>query len=159
VSSAPTNSLLGQLAARRQEIEEAQVLDLAVPRWSDPEIHVLYRPVEFHELRPIFKAFQKNNDDPEGILNNNAAVLAKACVGVYALLDGKRYSLNPDDPSGELTKFDADLGRNLGIAEDRAVSICRALFITDFDLLNHARELADWSGETAEKAVEEIKGE
>jgi hypothetical protein len=130
-----------------------------VPRWSNPEIHVRYRPLDLEELKPIYKALAKKGDDPDLILDQNAAVLVKACIDVYAVLDGKTYSLRPGDPTGDRTKIDEDLAENLGVTDKRAVAVCRALFLTDFDLLNHARKLADFSGEAAEEVDKEFEGE
>lgn len=153
-------SQLNQLAARCAEIQNAQVLDLPVPRWTDPEIHILYRPLELEALTKAQKAVAKaKGDRSEVVLDQNASGLIKACVGIYALIDGERYSLKQGDPNGELTVFDDDLAAALGLDPGRALPLCKKLFITDGDLLSHALQLTEWSGFAATKSDEEFTGE
>lgn len=152
-------SPLAGLKDRRTQIASAQELTLRVPRWENPEIYVVYRPLDHDEIRKSQKAADKaKGNQSEAELNGNADLLVKACKSVYAVLDGKRLSLNPDDPEGEFTTFDEALARNLDCpATGRAVA--RALFITDGDLIAHSRDLVRWSGYRDAEADEEFQGE
>lgn len=146
-------SVLGHLKDRRQEIASAQVLHRKVPRWTDPEIWVMYQPVDFD---PADKA-RREADKVQGPAQSTAILLANvdclilACVGVYAILpdDEERthLSLRPNEPNGELTKFDKELAVALGLnSQATARQVVRTLFITEGDILNHAGELAKFSG-------------
>lgn len=158
-------TLIGQLEERRKQIQGEQSLPLVVPRWDNPQIWVSYRPADHGEIRSIQsrieRAPKKQRFTEE--VNGNADLLVKCCKEIWAVLPGaygERYSLNPDDPRGEYTRFDPDLARNLGLTEEAtAREVCRKLFITDGDLIAHARKLMEWSGYTDEEADEGIEGE
>lgn len=156
-------SVLGQLKERHEEIKEQDVLDLAVPRWSDPEIVVRYKAIDHSAIRAGGVAYDKApaKRKAEAEVNANCDVLAKACVAVFARLDGQEYSLRPDDPKGEYTKFDADLGANLGLDRDdcTARQVIKALFFTDGDILGHAQKVAEFSGYREQEADEGLSGE
>lgn len=156
------SSVLGSLKSRKQELKSKLTLDLRVPRWEDPEIWITYRPVDHSEVRKVQQRVEKtpNKQKGEAEVDGNADLLVRYTEGVYALLDGKRYSLKPGDPEGELTTFDSDLAENLGLGEGASGRmICRALFLTDGDLIAHARDLARWSGYREETADSELEGE
>lgn len=155
-------SILGQLRARRESIKNSEHKTIRVPRWSDPEIFVRYAPLEHGQIRRaqsfVEKAPKQRKYQTE--IDGNCDLLIRACVGVFAVLDGHEYSLNPDDPNGEHTRFDADLARNLGLEENAtAREIVKALFITDGDIIGHASELVRWSGYRDAIADEDLEGE
>lgn len=163
---AAPGSILGQLSQRRKDIIEGDFRDYRIPRWSNPSIFVRCRPLP-HEV--IDKARKRVERVPKAErsaaeLNANADLLvhASASDGVFAMLPGDetRYSLNPADPTGEWTLFDADLAANLGLPEgSTARQVCRALFLADGDLMATVAELIEFSGYTTERADEEVLGE
>lgn len=156
------DSVLGNLKARRESIAKAQVKEIPVPRWEDPEVWVIYEPLEHPFIRSKFSTIEKaeNRKKGEVEVNVNADVLIKACVGVYAKLGGKRYSLRPDEPDGELTRFDPDLAANLGLPENAtAREVVRSLFFTDGDIISTAQQVIEFSGYRENEATEEIEGE
>jgi len=155
-------SALQQLAQRREAIAEKLILDLPIPHWEapNPEIHVLYKPVDHTLVRKNAVAVEKaKGDKATAEMNHTADLLIGSCTGIYALVDGERYSLNPDEPEGDLTTFDDDLARNLGMEGAPARAILRKLFINDGDVLAHSRQLVEWSGYSDQDLDEGLSGE
>lgn len=154
-------SILARIAERREEIVNNLHLDLPVPRWTDPEIVVRYRPVEHAVVRSKEAELEKAkpNKRPALEVDLNADLLIRYCVGVAARIDGQEYSLGPD-PKGDLTRFDPDLAAALRLPEDSSArEVVRSLFVTDGDLLSAARALVEWSGYQEAQADEALEGE
>lgn len=156
-------SLLQSLKDRRRTIAESQFLELQVPRWSNPEIWVRYKAVDFNVVDRARRNAEKAKGDKQSdaILMANVDSLIAGCVGVYAILEDddehRHLSLRPGEPEGELTTFDRDLASNLGLnSEATARQVVRALFFTDGDILEHAQRLGRWSGYKGETADEEL---
>lgn len=155
-------SLLGRIQARRDEILAGEHLDLAVPRWTDPEIIVRYHPVDHRVIRRAQGAIEKAPKDRRAAVevDANADILINGCSAVLARLDGKDYSLRLNDPGGEPTTFDADLAANLGLDSGAtARAVVRALFITEGDMFSAAVKLGQWSGYVEAEADEAVEGE
>lgn len=155
-------SFLASLKERRQEILEEQTLDLPVPRWTDPEIVVRYKPVEHTMIRNGQARVDKapKADKARVEVDANTDLLIRACVGVIAKVDGREYSLRPGDPHGEPTVFDTDLAANLGL-DDRATAraIVRALYITEGDILAASSKVVEFSGYREAEADSRVEGE
>lgn len=156
-------SILGSLKERRLEVFNAQELRLPVPRWDNPEIVVKYKPVD-HKL------IRKTQDKVEGIkdkdkkfqaeIDGNADLLIRGCVAVVAIVDGKEYSLRPDDPHGEPTVFDMDLAQNLGLGDRvTAREVVKALFIAEGDIMSASQALVQFSGYRETEADSTVSGE
>lgn len=157
-----STSILGDLRARHEAITAEQVLELPVPRWHDPEIVVRYRPATAEAIAKATRIAEraKGPGRTQAEINVNVDVLIEACVGVFAVLEGKKYSLAPGSPDGDLTRFDADLAENLGLdGNATARQVVRTLFITDGDIISHARRLGEWSGWALTTADEDFQGE
>lgn len=159
-------SLLSSLKERRQQVLEEQVLRLAVPRWDNPSIVVMYKPVEHTLIRAAQTRLEKAPVDKRaGIeMDGNIDVLIRGCAGVVAVLDGQEYSLRPGDENGEPTLFDKDLAENLGVEgtgnqSPTARQVVRALFITEGDILSAASQLINFSGYRETEADAAIVGE
>lgn len=155
-------SILASLKERRQQVIEEQVLTLPVPRWTNPEIVVRYRPVEHSYIRAAQDRLAKAPKDRryEMEVDGNADILIRGCIEVVAVIDGEEYSLRPDDPHGEPTVFDSDLASNLGL-DDRTTArqVVRALFVTQGDILSAAQSLIQWSGYKETEADATLQGE
>lgn len=157
-------SLLSHLKERHDTIQQQQVLDLRVPRWSNPEIWVRYQPVSFDAVdkaRTSSGKLQPNDPKTSQIVFlAQVDALIEACIGVYAKLPedpDTEYSLRPDDPEGTLTKFDPDLAANLGMnSQSTARQVVRSLFFTDGDIVNHSNRVAKWSGWAGDEADTEL---
>lgn len=155
-------SILGSLKERRQQVLEEQVLRLPVPRWSNPDIVVVYRPVDHKYIRAGQDRLAKISKDKryEAEVDGNADILIRGCVAVLAIVDGREYSLRPGDPEGEPTRFDQDLAENLGLDDGAtARATVRALFIAEGDLLSASQKLVEWSGYKETEADAAISGE
>lgn len=162
VSQPSLTSILSQLGERREQIRMRETLDLPIPRWSDPEIIVRYRPIEHAQIRRAQQAVEKapKRDQFEAEVNGNIDLLIRGCDSVVARIDGQDYSLKPGEPKGEFTKFDKDLAENLGLAEDAtARQVVRKIFFTDGDIMSHAAGLVQWSGYRETEADSELAGE
>lgn len=139
---------LKSLAAKREALKENLHLDLSVPRWEDPEIFVRYGPVNMTQTEAVVDKRRKSKV-PEWSLLANADILSQSCIGIYACLDGdyeKKYSLRVGDENGTWTKFDPDMAAALGSQLQGASEVVRALYFTDGDLLEAAKQVTDWSG-------------
>lgn len=164
-------SPLAALKVRREELAKGLHLDLKVPRWEDPEIFVRYAPIDSTKME---ESIAKRSQGGKGwSILANADVLAQSCQGVYACLDGdytKKFSLKAPEVAGvdasedallrvAWTRFDQDLREALGVhaaTHNDAVSVCRALYLTDGDLIAAATALMEWSGISAEKLDEDF---
>jgi hypothetical protein len=155
-------SVLGHLKERREQIKQSATTDLPVERWTDPEIFVRFKPVDHGIIRAggnrVESAQPKDKARIEVEVNSD--VLIRGCVGVFARINGKEYSLRPGDPRGDWTKFDADLAENLGLNEDStAREVVKALYIFDGDIMSTAAKVAEFSGYRDKIADEEVSGE
>lgn len=166
VSRGAASSILSSLKERRKEVLEAQVLRLAVPRWEDPVIVIMYKPVEHGFIKSVQTRVEKAKADrrAEVEVEANVDILIRGCLGVVAIVDGKEYSLRPGDEEGEPTVFDADLAENLGVdgvggKSPTARQVVRELFITDGDILSAANELIKFSGYQETEADSALVGE
>ena len=161
-ATVPGLSVLGSLKERRQQVVNETVLRLPVPRWRDPELVVVYKPVDHKYIRAaqdrVSKAPKERRYEAE--VDGNADILIRGCVGVVAVVDGKDYSLKPGEPHAEPTLFDADLASNLGL-DDAATAreVVRSLFIAEGDIISAAGALTQWSGYRETEADSTILGE
>lgn len=154
-------SVLGNLKERRQKVVEAQVLSLPVPRWTDPNIVVKYKPVDHEVIRQAQQRVEAApaNKKASVEVDANADVLIRGCLGVVGVVDGEEYSLREGDPNGEPTLFDADLANSLGLGKSTARQVVRALFIAEGDIISAAGKLGQWSGYREAEADESLSGE
>lgn len=173
----PPSSILGQLGQRRAQLAAAQKLTLRIPRWGDddggPRLFVIYRLLGREELQKANQAIEKAKAPVRNQVEwtKNLDVLVNACEGVFAILpddfdkarlaDCTRYSLNPEDPEGELTRFDAALAASFGMDPDQssARQVIQHVFISDGDILQHFSRLAEWSGYTNGGVDGDLEGE
>jgi len=145
---------LASLKNRRTEILNELYLDVKVPRWKDPEIFIRFKPVSATRLSKVLEKRRKAGGEDWAILAN-ADMMIDSCIGVYAVVEGdEKLSLRPNDPKGDWTKFDADLGDALGVEQKLATAVVRGLFLTEGDLLEAANKLFAWSGISGQEADE-----
>ena len=155
-------SVLGQLQDRREQIKKAAFIDLPVPRWDSPVIVVRYNPVDHTRFRAAATQVEKvqPNRRAEVEVNVNSDILIGACLGVFAVINGKRYSLKSGDADGEWTKFDPDLAAAFGMPEGAtARSVLKTVYITEGDILSTANKLAEFSGYKEQEVDDSILGE
>jgi hypothetical protein len=156
-------SILGGMAARREEIIASAHTDLRVPRWTDPEVFVRFAPVDHGVIRRgqvrVDKAPDKDKARVE--VEANSDLLAAACVGVFAVIDGKEYSLRPGDYDGAWTGFDDDLAEALGMdpSARTARQVIKALYMFEPDIIKTAGDVVEFSGYVTNKSNERVTGE
>lgn len=171
---AQPGSPLANLRQRRDEIAAEQVLDLPVPRWSDPELVVRYRPGEHRRMRNALDKIEKApaRERAEVEVTMNTDLLIHACLGVFARIGGRPYVCTgpdewtpiPTDDEGtpvydDWDGFSPHLAATLGAATESARSVVSAMFLTDGDILATAGKLMQWSGYQEAEADEAILGE
>ena len=167
VVSSPVNEhtgVLGMLAQRRNEIANAQVLTLEVPRWTSPKLLIRFKPVDHAVLKrsaSIQERAVKDNDSAKQAqveIDTNADILINACIEIVAVMpNGDEVGVGPD---GRRTRFDADMAIALGMPENStARAVCKSTFITGGDLLLAAKMLGEWSGYRIGAVEEAIAGE
>lgn len=159
-------SPLGSLRARREKVLAGLHIDLDVPRY-DPPIVVRFQPVPLTEIEAFNRRYAKEKN---GSVLANAAVLAKACLGVMEydpdgrveVVDGVEVpllvSLDPEDRDGVL-QFGPRLAELLGRPmAKKAVHVVQALYATDGDITSTADKLAEFSGYTVQRTESEFEG-
>lgn len=155
-------SFLEHLKERREAIAESELLTLAVPRWSDPVIKVVYRPIDHGIIRAAQTRVEKAPKAKQfaAEVDGNVDLLIRGCKAVVAVINEQEYSLRPGDHEGEPTTFDKDLALNLGLPDgSTARQVVKALFITEGDILSHGKSLVEFSGYRETEADEIISGE
>lgn len=163
--TAPRKSILGNLARRLEEISGTMHLDVAVPKWTEPEIYVRYQPVDHEYLakgRDKIQAAKKNQRGSVELQVNTDLIL-HAAVEVFGILDGnmdKRYSLREGDEDGAPTTFDEDLAEALGLDRiSTGRSIVDKLFPTDGGIISHGAAIAEFSDYREAESDEAMRGE
>jgi len=155
VTTAEFNPLVS-LRDRRKAIIDDMFIDIKVPRWSEPEIYVRFRPISAVTLNKKVETRRKQGGEMWSILAN-ADILADACIGIYGVMDGdldNKISLRDGDPKGEWTKFDGFLMEALGLEATRASDAVMSLYLTEGDLIATANKLFEWSGIASNEADE-----
>lgn len=158
-------SVLGQLGVRRKEIADAAVLRLPVPGWSEPEIVVLYQPMDPELATKTIREVEHLNEKKKDreVVAKHTDVVIKCCVGVIGRIgDGRDYSLRQGDPHGEPTRFDPDLAEALELEGDNptARTVVRGLFGKhEAAIMSHATKVLRWSAEIDEEVDAELAGE
>lgn len=155
-----TLSVLGQLKKRREDIRQGDHIDLSVPRWDNPRIVVRYGPVDHEAFKKLGAMVDRSPEKARSKVevDGNCDILIKACKGVFAVINGERYSLRTGDHEGEWTKFDEDLAENLGCGHS-AREVVRSLYITEGDILSTASKIAEFSGYKEQEADQDTLGE
>ena len=153
-------SVLGQLKKRREEVKQGEHIDLPVPRWDSPRIVVRYGPVNHESFKKLSAQVNRATEKSQARVevDGNCDILIQACRGVFAVVNGERYSLRQGDHEGEWTKFDPDLAENLGCGNS-AREVVKALYITEGDILSTASKIAEFSGYKEQEADDSIMGE
>lgn len=150
---AAAGSLLDGLRADLAKAKEGLYIDLRVPR-IEPPLFVRYGPL----TKPVIdKANAKTleSKDEDRIVVGKALALALVCQGVFREdADGK-----PAGDPAQWPRFGPELARLLDLPEDcGAVTVVRALYLTDGDVMAAADEVTDWSVQAERRAQEQHEG-
>jgi hypothetical protein len=148
-SITPLDVVKGSLAERRAKIVEDLVLELEVPHYDDPSVIVSFQPVEHKVIKAAMRkaeqAPKNQRDDAE--MEAHASLLVKACAGITS--GSQSWSGFGDEA----------LATELGVGEKRAIAVCRALYVTDGDLVSHSAAVARFSGYKETEIEEDVSGE
>jgi hypothetical protein len=148
-SLTPLDAVKGSLSERRAKIVEDLVLELEVPHYDDPPVIVRFHPVENKAIKAALRKAEQGpkSERDEAELEANAGLLVKACVGLTS-------------GSQSWSGFgDTELAAELGVSEQRAIAVCRALYVTDGDLMSHAAAVVRFSGYKETEIEEDFTGE
>lgn len=150
--TAPAGSALAGLRKAREKALQGLHLDLRVPG-LDPPVFVRYRPVQQFELDEVNDRAAVSKD-ADRIVIANATVLARACEGIFGIVDGK-----PDGTPDSWPRFDADLAELLGMPpETTSVELVRALYLIDGAVIGAAEKLNAWSFPAVQSREDENAG-
>ncbi|NAZ73852.1 hypothetical protein GTQ99_00205 [Kineococcus sp. T13] len=160
------SSVFADLAGARQKLVEAKKKTLNVPGWGEkgtPSISVTYRPADWSEIDKHSSSLSEANKAgkkkrSEAALDANAQVLVSCATGITITTDDGRQLTEGED--GEPLRFGSqELAVMLGVADRRAIAVCRALFVIDGDLMAHAAQLLQWSGLELRDLEDDYQGE
>ena len=157
-ADASVGSPIFNLEKRREEMESSLFLTLRIPRWSEPEIHVKYKPFKSDEVQSALETAEKSQ---EATVRSSAMILVDCCVEVYATMadhPGKKFSLRrgeqvPLPMTAETgVRFDPILAEALGLPPHlrEAVAVVRKLYQTDGDVIDASFRVAEWSAQASE---------
>lgn len=158
-------SPLALLKGKREEITDKLWLDLKVPRWEETlgrSVWVRYGPsspsffgTAAERRERAHKAAQKKGaqGEPDWLINANADLLVESCIAIFDLAIGEEP---PDEElEGNFPTFASEeLSESLGVSKTSAATACRALYLTEGDLLIASGQLMEWSGQESKKGDE-----
>lgn len=156
---ADTETIVGMLAQRRQDILEGEVFTWPIPRWNEPTVTVQFKLIPHTEigrgLRSIERATGKLKSDEDLAkyeLDVNTDLLIRASLDVIITNGTGDHHMGPI--SG------GKVAQALGLPTETPTRIvAQQLFIADGDLMRCANSLANWSGYRPAAADEAIRGE
>jgi hypothetical protein len=145
----PLDAVKKTLGERREEIVENKILTLEIPDYEEPPVEIRFRPVPHDTIVAARKKIEKapKKEQAEVEVRVNADLLVKACDGITS---------GDDSWSGF---GDPDLATELGVTDRRAISVCRALYVTEGDLISHAWAVSRFSGYKETEIEEDLAGE
>jgi hypothetical protein len=144
-----------------QAARQKRHLDRAVTEL--PQIVVSYRTVGEDEREKIVEKYSKGGRTPPAVRYLiNAEILAKACIGIFEIVDGEQHTRGDFlDADGEdaLTFSDERFQEIVGATVGSSTSAVRALYGTDNgDVIGLGDELMQFSGFMGPELAEAIRG-
>lgn len=166
----PTSSPLAGLRRRVDEARRQATIDWPL-QLGEVELLLRYRAVDFETIEKI----TGKQSGPRGRvgLEQAARLLARSCVGVYAVVGSDIVSIDGvDDPSqasaringegqveGEPVTFASEwLADELGVESGKAADTVIALFPLELTIPEHARVVIDFSQGKDETAIRAALG-
>lgn len=152
----PESPLFG-LRGRVQQIREERHDDVAVPDLvnaaGEPvDVRVRYGLVSHPFIQSTFNKWKaKRSRVSDWDLRANIDLLTKACRGIYAVVDGKEYAFDERSPDGDWPRFDERVAYTLGVETRTAADVCRALFVADGHIIEHADRVMKLAGYDRER--------
>lgn len=157
-------SPLALLRGKREQLEKALFLDLAIPRWEEVlgrKLWVRFRPGNPNVLtaamtkreKAHLQAVAKNPKagDKDWLTRANADLLVDACVAVYDLAPDEEPP-EGDLPPGDYPTFSSsELSDALGATHNAVDTVLKA-YGTGADVLLAATQLLNWSGQASQEA-------
>lgn len=151
--AAPT-SPLSEVRARLNRARRKRHVDVPVP-FTDGYV-VRYGPIPDQRRQEILD--NRRQEKGEVLVLASADVLASACLGIFDTVDGKLVSFDPDDGTTYVdAETDQIVGRPLTFSSPRtieilgaeasdAVSVVRAFYATDGDIISASDRVMEVSG-------------
>jgi hypothetical protein len=165
VNGAPASGLLQRLQQRGDELAQGRRLVVQLPGWEDVDegrgLWARFTPL----TRSMQQQWGLSFDDAKQEIELIAPMLASSCEEILIGTAAERTPLAREIPDRNdilPLRFDADLGRLLGVGgQDGATVVKRLLIRAGDDLPFFALwgELVQWSGQTRALSVEVAAGE
>jgi hypothetical protein len=144
-------SMLEGLRARRDELAQEQVRDLAVPRWENPKAALKIKPIDHDLIKRQLGRIEKAKAGARAAVevSANAAIIATATTAVVL-----------GEGDGEAVVPLADLAEPLGLSSDATgAEIIQAFMLTDGDVISCAGAVMKHSGYAQRDLDDELAGE
>lgn len=168
VKEASAGAPIRSLRNRAEEARHRRFIDRPVPGY-DPAIVVRYRALDPDEIEAIEKKTKKLPLMQRAKLNS-ARVAIAACLGIFDEVDGKKVSVDPNDPDTYIDENDEIVGKPviftsprlaelLEIEGDASATKCVfELYAVDGDVIRVGSDLVDFSGMGDADVEEMIRG-
>jgi hypothetical protein len=161
----PADGLLARLRQRGDELAKGRRLVIQLPGWEDVDdgrgLWARFTPM----TRSMQQAWGLSFDDPKQEQELAAPFIAECCEEMLIGTAEERTPLAREIPDrNDITplRFDADLGRILGVGGADPVTVVKRLLIRagdDLPFYYVLNELVAWSGSTRSLSVEVAAGE
>jgi hypothetical protein len=170
-------SVLDRLRARREEVRQQRVLDLAIPGYQD-ELVARYHPVPFKVFEDDDRKRRKTGKRDPGLLVAAIDQVIACCEMILVKdpghedcvtdNDGNMTEYRPIDTDaasvGAPVKWEARLAKLIGIPDDetqagKAGLVVQRVFCNDTAIIHHASMLGVWLRDTTKEVDENLLGE
>jgi len=150
MSENEAGSILGNLQAKRRQLDQREPLELAIPGYGG-ELVAVYQPLEWSVVNKLIHRVVGSNDELVELLAA-ADLLAQACVDVKILSgDGLKpiSEVANDVEDGTPVRYDDNLAKAVGVTDQvdpahPARSTVIAVFGNDFAVVAHQNQVVNW---------------
>lgn len=153
--SSSSQSLMEELRAKRQQLQEERELLIDIPGYEGLLVGV-YQPLTWDKLRAIAETVEKNErktKSKRAELMGQIDTIASACKEVRVREGGKLKSI------GEGVRYDDELAEFMGLDATKARQVVHGLFVNELAITGHYNELVEWMQETDQEVNDDFLGE
>jgi hypothetical protein len=171
-----STSILDRLRARREEVKEQRILDLAIPGYED-ELMARYKPVPFKVFEDDEKKRKKSRGKDPALLSAAIDQIMACCEMILVKDPGNPACVLDND--GDVTEYRpidveaAEMGAPvkweqrfadlINIPQDETRGIAKLVvlrtFCNDAALIYHASRLGIWLRDTTKEVDDDLLGE